>query len=57
MEKKRLLHFLSLYEGSESNEDIEKQGQWMNEQLQKGYHCTKIRGVGIYTFEKLMSDM
>ena len=32
--------------------DIEKEEQWLNEQLQKGYRCTKISGLGIYTFEK-----
>ncbi len=63
MEQNRLLHILSLYEGSESKEvnrmkkakiffDIEKEEQWLNEQLQKGYRCTNISGLGIYTFEK-----
>ncbi|MFB4169598.1 DUF2812 domain-containing protein [Virgibacillus sp. JSM 102003] len=32
--------------------DIEKEEQWLNEQLQKGYCCTNISGLGIYTFEK-----
>ncbi|MBM7096117.1 DUF2812 domain-containing protein [Bacillus sp. H-16] len=32
--------------------DIEKEEQWLNEQLQKGYRCTNISGPGIYTFEK-----
>lgn len=32
--------------------DIEKEEQWLNEQLQKGYRCTKVSGLGIYTFEK-----
>jgi hypothetical protein len=32
--------------------DIEKEEQWLNEQLQKGYRCTNISGSGIYTFEK-----
>ncbi|MFT4401678.1 DUF2812 domain-containing protein [Bacillus sp. SW14] len=32
--------------------DIEKEEQWLNEQLQKGYRCTNINGLGIYTFEK-----
>ncbi|WP_188455714.1 DUF2812 domain-containing protein [Virgibacillus oceani] len=32
--------------------DIEKEEQWLNEQLQKGYRCTTISGLGIYTFEK-----
>ncbi|KAB7668719.1 DUF2812 domain-containing protein [Bacillus sp. B1-b2] len=32
--------------------DIEKEEQWLNEQLQKGYRCTNISGFGIYTFEK-----
>lgn len=31
---------------------IEKEEQWLNEQLQKGYRCTSISGLGIYTFEK-----
>ncbi|NIL29100.1 DUF2812 domain-containing protein [Bacillus thuringiensis] len=32
--------------------DIGKEEQWLNEQLQKGYRCTNISGLGIYTFEK-----
>ncbi|HWK21488.1 MAG TPA: DUF2812 domain-containing protein [Ureibacillus sp.] len=32
--------------------DIEKEEKWLNEQLQKGYHCTHISGLGVYTFEK-----
>lgn len=32
--------------------DIEKEEQWLNEQLQKGYRCINISGLGIYTFEK-----
>ncbi|WP_107931842.1 DUF2812 domain-containing protein [Ureibacillus chungkukjangi] len=32
--------------------DIEKEEQWLNDQLQKGYRCTNISGLGIYTFEK-----
>ncbi|PHB12165.1 hypothetical protein COE80_30770, partial [Bacillus pseudomycoides] len=32
--------------------DIEKEEQWLDEQLQKGYRCTNISGLGIYTFEK-----
>ncbi|MEN1968432.1 DUF2812 domain-containing protein [Lentibacillus sp. N15] len=32
--------------------DIEKEEQWLNEQLQKGYRCTTISGLGIYTFKK-----
>ncbi|MFC2950006.1 DUF2812 domain-containing protein [Virgibacillus sediminis] len=32
--------------------NIEKEEQWLNEQLQKGYRCTKVSGLGIYTFEK-----
>jgi len=32
--------------------DIEKEEQWLNEQLQKGYRCTNISRLGIYTFEK-----
>ncbi|PFA69194.1 hypothetical protein CN378_04785 [Bacillus sp. AFS015802] len=31
---------------------IEKEERWLNEQLQKGYRCTNISGLGIYTFEK-----
>jgi hypothetical protein len=31
---------------------IEKEEHWLNEQLQKGYRCTNISGLGIYTFEK-----
>ncbi|MFP3919169.1 DUF2812 domain-containing protein [Lysinibacillus telephonicus] len=32
--------------------DIEKEEQWLNELLQKGYCCTNISGLGIYTFKK-----
>ena len=32
--------------------NIESEEQWLNEQLQKGYRCTNISGLGIYTFEK-----
>lgn len=32
--------------------DIEKEEQWLNEQLQKGYRCINISGLGIYTFKK-----
>lgn len=32
--------------------DIEKEEQWLNRQLQKGYRCTNISALGIYTFEK-----
>lgn len=32
--------------------DIEKEEQWLNEQLQKGYRCTNINSLGIYTFKK-----
>lgn len=32
--------------------DIEKEEQWLNEQLQKGYRCTYISRLGVYTFKK-----
>lgn len=32
--------------------NIEKEEQWLNEKLQKGYRCTNISWLGIYTFEK-----
>lgn len=32
--------------------DIKKEEQWLNEHLQQGYLCTKINGLGIYTFKK-----
>lgn len=32
--------------------DLEKEEKWLNEQLQKGYRCTNINLLGIYTFEK-----
>ncbi|MBM7634890.1 DUF2812 domain-containing protein [Geomicrobium sediminis] len=32
--------------------NIEKEEQWLNEQLQKGFRCTGISGFGIYTFDK-----
>lgn len=32
--------------------DIEKEERWLNEQLQKGYRCTHINSLGIYTFEQ-----
>ncbi|AVR00299.1 hypothetical protein OBCHQ24_15215 [Oceanobacillus iheyensis] len=31
--------------------NIEKEEEWLNEQLQKGYRCTDISGLGVYTFE------
>lgn len=30
--------------------DIEEEEKWLNEQLQKGYRCTKISVWGVYTF-------
>lgn len=32
--------------------NMEREEQWLNEQLQKGYRCTNISGLGIYTFKK-----
>ena len=32
--------------------NIEKEEQWLNEQLQKGYRCTNISEIGRYTFQK-----
>jgi len=32
--------------------NIVEEEQWLNEQLQKGYYCTNMSGLGIYTFEK-----
>jgi hypothetical protein len=32
--------------------NIEKEERWLNKQLQKGYRCTNISGLGFYTFEK-----
>ncbi|QUG41930.1 DUF2812 domain-containing protein [Psychrobacillus sp. INOP01] len=32
--------------------NIEKEEHWLNVQLQKGYRCTNISGLGIYTFKK-----
>ncbi|SHN23800.1 DUF2812 domain-containing protein [Gracilibacillus kekensis] len=32
--------------------NIEKEEQWLNEQLQRGYRCTNISKLGIYSFEK-----
>jgi hypothetical protein len=32
--------------------DIEKEERWLNVQLQKGYRCTNISGLGFYTFER-----
>ncbi|WP_373893214.1 DUF2812 domain-containing protein [Virgibacillus natechei] len=32
--------------------DIVKEEQWLNEQSQKGYRCTNISVLGIYTFKK-----
>ncbi|MFC0524930.1 DUF2812 domain-containing protein [Pontibacillus salicampi] len=32
--------------------NIEKEEQWLNEQLQKGFRCTQVNGYGMYTFEK-----
>lgn len=36
--------------------DIIKEEQWLNEQLQNGYHCTQINMFGIYTFEKTTDE-
>ncbi len=33
-----------------------KEEQWLNDQLQQGYRCTKINCLGIYTFEKVNED-
>jgi len=32
--------------------DMEKEAQWLNEQLQKGYRCTNISAFGVYTFQE-----
>jgi len=32
--------------------DMEKEEQWLNKQLEKGYRCTHISRIGTYTFEK-----
>lgn len=32
--------------------DIEKEENWLNRQLQNGFCCTNISGLGIYSFEK-----
>lgn len=32
--------------------NIEKEEQWLNQQLEKGYYCTHISRLGIYTFTK-----
>ncbi|KIL52225.1 hypothetical protein KP77_06980 [Jeotgalibacillus alimentarius] len=32
--------------------NIEKEEQWLNKQLEKGYRCTHVSSLGIYTFEK-----
>lgn len=32
--------------------DIEKEEKWLNEQLAKGFRCTKISSLGVYTFEE-----
>lgn len=32
--------------------DIEKEEKWLNEQLQKGWRCTNVSGIGVYTFEQ-----
>lgn len=32
--------------------NIVEEEKWLNEQLEKGYRCTNIGGLGIYTFEK-----
>ncbi|UFT99593.1 DUF2812 domain-containing protein [Radiobacillus kanasensis] len=33
--------------------NIVEEEQWLNEQLRKGYLCTNINGLGIYTFKKV----
>ena len=32
--------------------NIVDEEQWLNEQLEKGYLCTNISGLGIYTFKR-----
>jgi Protein of unknown function (DUF2812) len=32
--------------------DIEKEEKWLNKQLAKGFRCTKISSLGVYTFEE-----
>ncbi|MDN4492975.1 DUF2812 domain-containing protein [Ureibacillus aquaedulcis] len=32
--------------------NILKEEQWLNEHLQKGYQCTNVSGVGLYTFKR-----
>lgn len=32
--------------------NIFKEEQWLNKQLQKGYVCTNVNGIGVYTFVK-----
>lgn len=36
--------------------NIVEEEKWLNDQLQKGYRCTKISNLGIYTFEKVSDD-
>lgn len=36
--------------------NIIKEEKWLNEQLQMGYYCSNISGLGIYTFEDTKKD-
>ena len=36
--------------------NIVEEEKWLNKQLQEGYLCTNISGLGIYTFEKTNED-
>lgn len=36
--------------------NVIKEEKWLNQQLQKGYRCTKINVLGIYSFEKTQRE-
>lgn len=36
--------------------DIIEEENWLNKQLQMGYHCSNISGLGIYTFKNTRED-
>lgn len=36
--------------------DIIEEEKWLNKQLQSGYFCSNISGLGVYTFKKINKD-
>ena len=36
--------------------DIIEEEKWLNKQLQMGYYCSNISGLGVYTFKNTSED-